>query len=81
MMIIPLLGPSGKIPILIRDDDANFFTKYNMLKTIYSKALGNRFKESISVIPYHKAIHDVCVPTHIMKSQEHHSIENNKELC
>ncbi|MDN5847267.1 MAG: DUF2334 domain-containing protein, partial [Candidatus Nitrosocosmicus sp.] len=81
MTIIPLLGPRGKIPILIRDDDTNFFTKCNMLKSIYSKAWDNQFKVSLSVIPYQKAINDVCVPPDIRKSQEHYSIENNKELC
>ena len=81
MTIIPLLGPSGTIPILIRDDDTNFFTKSNMLESIYSKAWGNRFRVSLSVIPYQRAINDVCVPPDFRKSQEHYSIENNNELC
>ncbi|CAN5663137.1 hypothetical protein BH23THE1_BH23THE1_26590 [soil metagenome] len=81
MTITPLLGPNGKIPILIRDDDTNFFTKSSMLESIYSKAWNNQFKVSISVIPYQKTINDVCVPPDIRKSQEHHSIENNVELC
>ncbi len=81
MTITPLLGPNGKIPILIRDDDTNFFTKSNMLKSIYSNAWNNQFKVSLSVIPYQKAINDVCVPPDIRKSQKHQSIENNEELC
>jgi hypothetical protein len=81
MTITPLLGPNGKIPILIRDDDTNFFTKSNMLESIYSKAWNNQFKVSISVVPYQKTIADVSVPPDIRKSQEHHSIENNEELC
>jgi hypothetical protein len=81
MTITPLLGPNGKIPIFIRDDDTNFFTKCNMVKSIYSKAWSNGFKVSLSVMPYQKAIHDVCVPPPIRKSREHYSIENNKELC
>ena len=81
MTITPLLGPKGKIPILIRDDDTNFFTKSNMLESIYSKAWNNQFKVSLSVIPYQKAINDVCVPPDIRNSQEHYSIENNEELC
>ena len=81
MTIIPLLGPKGKIPILIRDDDTNFFTKSNMLKSIYSKAWNNQFKVSLSVIPYQKAINDVCVPPDIRNLQKHYSIEDNEELC
>lgn len=81
MTITPLLGPTGKIPILIRDDDTNFFTKSNMLQSIYSKAWNNHFKVSISVIPYQKTINDVCVPPDFRNFPEHYSIENNKELC
>ena len=80
-MITPLLGPNGKIPILIRDDDTNFFTKSNMLESIYTNAWNNQFKVSLSVIPYQKTINDVCVPPDFRNSQEHHSIENNEELC
>ena len=81
MKITPLLGPNGRIPILIRDDDTNFFTKSNMLESIYSKAWNNHFKVSLSVIPYQKTINDVCVPPDVRNRQEHHSIENNEELC
>ena len=80
-MITPLIGPYGKIPILIRDDDTNSFTKSNMLETIYSKAWNNNFKVSISVISYQKAINDVCIPSNARNSQEYYSIKNNKELC
>ena len=41
----------------------------NMLKSIYSKAWNNQFKVSLSVIPYQKAINDVCVPPDIRNSQ------------
>jgi len=81
MTITPLLGPNGKIPILIRDDDANFFTKGNMLKSIYSRAWDNQFKVSLSVIPYQKDMNDACVPPNIRNFSEHHSIENNEVLC
>ena len=81
MTITPLLGPNGKIPILIRDDDTNFFTKGNMLESIYSNAWNNQFKISLSVIPYQKTINDVCVPPDFRNFPEHHSIENNEELC
>jgi len=81
MTITPLLGPNGKIPILIRDDDINYFTKSNMLESIYSNAWNNQFKVSLSVIPYQKTINDVCVPPDIRNLSEYHSIENNEELC
>ncbi len=81
MTIIPLLGPNGKIPLLIRDDDINFFTKSSMLETIYSTAWKNQFKVSLSIIPYQKAINDVCIPPNARHSKEYYSIENNKELC
>ena len=81
MTITPLLGPNGKIPILIRDDDINFFTKSNMLESIYSDAWKNQFKVSLSVIPYQKDFNDVCVPPNFRNSKEYHSVENNKELC
>jgi len=42
MTITPLIGPYGKIPVLIRNDDTNSFTKSNMLETIYSKAWNNK---------------------------------------
>ena len=81
MTITPLLGPNGKIPILIRDDDINFFTKSTMLESIYSEAWKNQFKVSLSVIPYQKDFNDVCIPPNFRNSQEYHSVENNKELC
>ncbi|MGN6347157.1 MAG: DUF2334 domain-containing protein, partial [Candidatus Nitrosocosmicus sp.] len=81
MTVIPLLGPSGKIPILIRDDDTNYFTKRNMLESIYSKAWEKNYKVSLSVIPYQKAINDACIPPDARNSQEYYPIENNKELC
>ena len=81
MTITPLIGPYGKIPVLIRDDDTNFFTKSNMLESIYYKAWNNNFKVSISVIPYKKAINDVCIPYDARNSQEYYSIKNNRSLA
>ena len=81
MTITPLLGPNGKIPILIRDDDTNFFTKGNMLESIYSNAWNNQFKISLSVIPYQKTFNNVCVPPDFRNFPKHHSIENNEGLC
>ena len=43
MKIKPLIGPYGKLPILIRDDDTNFFTRPDMLETIHSKAWDKGF--------------------------------------
>jgi hypothetical protein len=51
MRIERLVGPCGKLPILIRDDDTNFFTKDHMLESIYSEAWNKGFKVSLSVIP------------------------------
>jgi hypothetical protein len=81
MTITPLLGPNGKIPILIRDDDINFFTKSDMLESVYSNAWKNQFKVSLSVVPYQKAINDVSIPPNVRNSKEYYSIGNNKELC
>lgn len=81
MKIIPLLGPCGKIPILIRDDDTNFFTQEKMLNLIYESAWKNNFKISFSVIPYQRALDDVCVPPGLRNSQNHYSIEDNTKLC
>ena len=58
-----------------------FFTKGNMLESIYSNAWNNQFKVSLSVIPYQKTINDVCVPPDFRNIPQHHSIENNEELC
>ncbi len=81
MAITPLLGPNGKIPILIRDDDINYFTTINMLESIYSNAWENQFKVILSVIPYQKAINDVCIPPNVRNSKKCYSLENNKDLC
>ncbi len=80
-MITPLLGPNGKIPLLSRDDDINFFTKSNMLEKIYEDAWKNQFKISLSIIPYQKGINDVCIPPNAKKSNKYYSLEENKELC
>ena len=81
MTITPLLGPNGKTPILVRDDDINFFTKSNMLESIYSDAWKNQFRVSLCVIPYQKAINDVCIPPSVRNSQGYYAVENNRELC
>jgi len=62
MTIQPLLGPKGSLPILIRDDDINFFTKTDMIESMYSEAWKQGFKVSLSVIPCQNGIDDPCVP-------------------
>ena len=61
MTIKALLGPRGKMPILIRDDDTNFFTRADMLESIHSIAWQKDFKVSLSIIPSQKGLNDVCV--------------------
>lgn len=80
MIIEPLLGPSGRIPILIRDDDTNFFTKVDMLRTIHSKAWDRGFKVSLSVVPFQKGTDDVSVPPEVRQTGLLYPIVNNEEL-
>ena len=62
MVLQPLLGPSGKVPILIRDDDTNFFTKASMLDSIYSRAWEKGLKISFAVIPLQIGTNNISVP-------------------
>lgn len=80
MIIKPIIGPNGKMPILIRDDDTNFFTRSDMLESIYSKAWNEGFKISLSVVPFQKGIDDVCVPPQMRKTELFYSIANNERL-
>ena len=81
MTIDRLIGPNGNVPILIRDDDINFFTTENMIKTIYSKAWENGFKVSLSVIPVQKCMDDLLVPPEMRNSSKAlYPISANKEL-
>lgn len=80
MKIKPLIGPHGKMPILIRDDDTNFFTRPDMLETIHSKAWDKGFKMSLSIIPFQKGIDDVCVPPEVRHTGLLYSIANNEGL-
>ncbi|HET8793863.1 MAG TPA: DUF2334 domain-containing protein, partial [Nitrososphaeraceae archaeon] len=82
MKIVPLIGPCGKIPILIRDDDINIFTQYNKLNLIYSEAWKKSFKVSFSIIPYQISMNDPCVPPNYRNVQKNcYSIEKNEKLC
>jgi hypothetical protein len=80
MKIKPLIGPYGKLPILIRDDDTNFFTRPDMLETIHSKAWGKGFKIGLSIVPFQKGVEDVCVPQEIRHTGLLYPVANNDKL-
>jgi Uncharacterized protein conserved in bacteria (DUF2334) len=76
----PLIGPRGKIPILVRDDDTNYFTSESMLKSIYSEAWAQGYKVSLSVVPLQKGINDISVPPGSRMSNICYSIADNEPL-
>jgi hypothetical protein len=80
MKLKPLLGPYGKMPILIRDDDINFFTREDMLETIHSKAWDKGFKVSLSMVPFQTGMNDVSVPPEMRQTGLFYSIVNNEGL-
>ena len=80
MPVQRLIGPSGNIPFLIRDDDTNFFTKADMLESIYSDAWKLGFKVCLAVVPTQKGMDDICVPPSVRKSKSHFPITQNKAL-
>ena len=80
MRIRPFIGPSGKLPILIRDDDTNFFTRPDMLETIHSKAWDKGFKTSLSIVPFQIGAEDVCVPPGVRDTGLLYPVANNDEL-
>jgi hypothetical protein len=80
MNIKPLIGPHGKMPILIRDDDTNFFTRPDMLETIHSKAWDKGFKISLSIVPFQRGAEDVSVPPEIRHTGLLYPIANNEGL-
>ena len=80
MVFQRLVGPYGKMPVLIRDDDTNFFTKENMLESIYSEAWQKGFKVSLSVVPFQAATNDVSVPPYVRNTDNYFSIAENKPL-
>jgi hypothetical protein len=80
MKIKPLIGPYGKMPILIRDDDTNFFTRVDMLETIHSKAWDKGFKISLSIVPFQKGMEDISVPPEIRHTGLLYPITNNEGL-
>ena len=80
MTIEQLIGPEGKVPILIRDDDINYFTKPEMLESIYSNVWDEGFKVSLSTIPLQKGLNDLGVPPQHRQSGFLYSILDNPLL-
>jgi hypothetical protein len=76
----PLIGPRGKIPILLRDDDTNYFTDKRMLESIYSEAWNQGFKVSLSVVPLQMGLDDIAVPPGSRASSICYSISDNESL-
>jgi hypothetical protein len=81
MVFQRLLGPHGKMPILIRDDDTNFFTKSNMLESIYSMAWEKGLKISFSVIPLQKGTNDISVPPKVRDKKSLFPVTDNIALA
>jgi Uncharacterized protein conserved in bacteria (DUF2334) len=79
-MLKPLIGPSGKVPILIRDDDTNFFTHTRMLDSLYSETWNQGFKVSFSVVPLQRGIEDIAVPPEARSTNSQYSIGENRQL-
>jgi hypothetical protein len=80
MLFEVLIGPGGSIPIIIRDDDTNFFTTQKMLESVYSEAWSKGFKISLSVVPFQRGIDDISVPPHARRTNRYYSVANNKAL-
>jgi Uncharacterized protein conserved in bacteria (DUF2334) len=80
MVFQRLLGPYGKMPILIRDDDTNFFTKSNMLESIYSMAWEKGLKISFGVIPLQKGTNDISVPPEVRAKNSLFPVTDNNAL-
>jgi hypothetical protein len=76
----PLIGPGGKIPILIRDDDTNYFTSERMLQSVYSEAWDQGYKVSLSVVPLQMGINDISVPPDSRTSGKYYSVADNETL-
>jgi hypothetical protein len=81
-----LIAPQGKCPIIIRDDDINYFTRTSMLYKLYSEAWRKGFKTSLCVVPNQKTINDLAeahaffIPPSERGKQSYHPISENQEL-
>ena len=80
MSIESFVGPHARIPVVIRDDDTNFFTKPQMLDSLYSQVWQDGFKVSLSVVPNQRGIDDGCIPPEMRKTQSDYPISGNEEL-
>lgn len=80
MIIQRLFGPLGKVPILIRDDDTNFFTKTSMLESLYSEAWEEGYKVCLAVVPFQKGTNDISIPPDMRATGLHFSISDNEPL-
>ena len=80
MFFQPLLGEFGKIPVLIRDDDTNFFTRPDMLESIYSIAWEKGLKTSFAVVPMQIGTNNISVPPENRMSESLFPITDNKKL-
>jgi hypothetical protein len=80
MSIESFVGPHARIPIVIRDDDTNFFTRPKMLDTLYSQVWKDGFKVSLSVVPNQRGIDDGCIPPEVRKTRSDYPISGNREL-
>jgi peptidoglycan/xylan/chitin deacetylase (PgdA/CDA1 family) len=80
MVFEVLIGPKGSIPILIRDDDTNFFTFPKMLESIYAGAWSKGFKVCLSIVPFQKGIDDDSVPPDVRKSGKYYQFAENRDL-
>jgi hypothetical protein len=80
MVFEVLIGPNGRIPVLIRDDDTNFFTSTKMLESIYSTAWSKGFKVCLSIVPFQRGINDGSVPPDMRKSGKYYYFADNRDL-
>jgi len=81
-----MVGPNGNCPIVIRDDDINYFTSPHMLKNLYSLAWNKGFKISLSVIPNQNTFSDsrnaraLLIPPEYRRPMGSYSILDNNAL-
>ena len=80
MFFRPLLGEFGKIPVLIRDDDTNFFTESSMLESIYSTVWEKGLKTSFAIVPIQKGTNNISVPTEKRTNESLFPITDNRKL-
>lgn len=81
-----IIGPKGKCPFIIRDDDINFFTSKSMLDSVYHEAWERGFKTTLCVVPNQKAIENrsdagaLFVPQRERGKDGYYPISWNQEL-